>query len=153
MLAECDARDGLKDGLIDDPRHCDFNPRVLLCHGPQSPSCLTAPQITALEEIYAGPRDSQGKQIYPGLLPGDAAGGPVGWALAVSGPAPGQSAIDGLLQGWAYLMQNPGRDLLTTNVEHDVDRSDAALGQILNATDPDLTAFEARGGKLILFQG
>jgi hypothetical protein len=153
VLAQCDARDGLNDGLIDDPRQCDFKPRVLLCHGPESPSCLTAPQIAALEKLYAGPRDAQGRQIAPGLVPGGEAGGPVGWALSVSGPAPGQSLIDALLQGVAGLMQNPHRDWLTANVEHDADRNDAALGQILNATNPDLTAFAARGGKLILFQG
>ncbi len=153
VLAQCDARDGLKDGLIDDPRQCDFKPRVLLCQGPESPSCLTAPQITALEKLYAGPRDSHGRQISPGLVPGGEAGGPVDWALAVSGPAPGQSAIDGLGQGWADLVQNPDRDWRTANVEHDVDRDDAALEQILNATNQDLSAFEARGGKLILFQG
>ncbi len=86
-------------------------------------------------------------------MPGGEVGGPVDWALAVSGRAPGQSAIDGLGQGWADLVQNPDRDWLTANLEHDVDRDDAALGHIVNATNPDLTAFEARGGKLILFQG
>ncbi len=153
VLAQCDALDGLKDGLIEDPRRCDFKPSVLLCHGPESPSCLTAPQITALEKLYAGPRDSRGRQISPGLVPGGEAAGPIDWALAVSGHAPGQNAIDHLLQGWADLVQNPDRDWLTANVEHDVDRDDAALGHILNATNPDLAAFEARGGKLILFQG
>ncbi len=153
VLEQCDVLDGLKDGLIEDPRRCDFKPSVLLCHGPESPSCLTAPQITALEKIYAGPRDSQGRQIFPGLVPGGETGGPIGWALAVSGPARGQSAYYGLLQGFADLMQNPHPDLLTADVEHDADRDDAALGHILNATNPDLTAFEARGGKLILYHG
>ena len=153
VLAQCDAIDGLKDGLIEDPRRCDFKPSVLLCPGPESPSCLTAPQITALEKLYAGPRDSQDRQISPGLVPGGEAGGPIGWAVAVSGHAPGQSAIDHLLQGWADLVQNPDRDWLTADVEHEVDRDDAAVGHILNATNPDLTAFEGRGGKLILFQG
>ncbi len=146
VFAQCDARDELKDGLIEDPRRCDFKPSVLLCHGPESPSCLTAPQITALEKLYAGPRDSHGRQISPGLVPG-------GEALGVSGRAPGQSAIDGLAQRWAELLQSPDRDWLTDNVEHDADRFDATLGQILNATNLDLTAFETRGGKLILFQG
>ncbi len=153
VLEQCDALDGLKDGLIEDPRRCDFKPNVLLCHGPESPSCLTALQITALEKIYAGPRDSQADQISPGLVPGGEAGGPVGWALAVSGPARGQSAYYGLIQGFADLMQNPHRNFLTANVERDADRYGAALGHILSATNPDLTAFEARGGKLILFHG
>ncbi len=146
-LEQCDALDGLKDGLIEDPRRCDFKPRVLLCHGPESPSCLTAPQITALEKIYAGPRDSQGRQIFPGLVPGGETGGPIGWAPVVSG------RTHVLLTGAADLMQNPHWNFLTGDVEHDADRYAAALGHILNATDPDLTAFEARGGKLILYHG
>ncbi len=153
VLAQCDARDGLEDGLIGDPRRCDFKPSVLLCHGPESPSCLTAPQIAALEKIYAGPRDPRGGQIYPGLLPGGETGGPIDWAAAISGSARGHTVMDGLLAGWADLMQSPTGHSHSISAESLARLYDVALGRVLDATNPDLTAFEARGGKLILFHG
>src|SRR5205807_1585902 len=47
VLDACDARDGLKDGLIEDPARCNFDPRVLLCKGMDGPGCLTAAQVEA----------------------------------------------------------------------------------------------------------
>ena len=69
-LAACDALDGVKDGVLDDPSKCHFDPSQLLCKGPESDACLTAPQVGALKKIYAGPRDSKGRQIMPGFSPG-----------------------------------------------------------------------------------
>ena len=73
-LAACDARDGVQDGVIDSPDKCRFNPSKLLCQGPESDSCLTEPQVTALSKIYAGPRNRKGESIYPGDLPGEKRG-------------------------------------------------------------------------------
>ena len=99
-LAACDARDGVKDGVIDDPRTCNFKPATLLCSGPESATCLTQPQITALEKIYAGPRNSQGQQIYPGFLPGGESG-PVGWGLLRFGRrAAHESSLCARYSGW-----------------------------------------------------
>ena len=69
-LDKCDALDGVKDGVIDDPRKCHFDPAVLLCKGGDSDSCLTGPQVEALKKIYAGPTNATGQQIFPGILPG-----------------------------------------------------------------------------------
>src|SRR6202011_2434661 len=70
-VAACDARDGLKDGLIEDPRTCHFDPAVLTCKGADTPQCLTALQVVALKKIYEGPRNPRtGKRIYPGYPPG-----------------------------------------------------------------------------------
>ena len=66
-LAACDERDGVKDGVVDDPTRCNFSPTALLCQGAESDSCLTQPQIAALQKIYAGPRNSRGEQVYPGF--------------------------------------------------------------------------------------
>ena len=46
VLAQCDAIDGLKDGLIQDPRQCHFDPKVLACKAEDGPNCLTAPQVS-----------------------------------------------------------------------------------------------------------
>jgi feruloyl esterase len=56
-LGACDMLDGVKDGVIDDPRQCHFDPQMLLCQGAVANDCLTQPQIDAVKKIYAGPKD------------------------------------------------------------------------------------------------
>jgi len=66
-LTECDAADGVKDGLLQNPRACHFNPSVLICKGAEGPECLTAPQVEALRKIYDGPKNPRtGASIFPG---------------------------------------------------------------------------------------
>ncbi|MGH9823116.1 MAG: tannase/feruloyl esterase family alpha/beta hydrolase, partial [Blastocatellia bacterium] len=70
-VAACDGVDGVKDGLIDDPRNCKFDPAVLKCKDGDGPDCLTEPQIEALKKIYAGPKNPRtGEQLFPGFSPG-----------------------------------------------------------------------------------
>jgi len=153
-LAACDAIDGLKDGVIDDPRKCHFDPGTLLCAGAESNSCLTAPQVAALRKIYAGARTSEGEQIYPGYQPGGETG-PQGWTAWFTGTGPGKGAQYAFsTQGGAYLIfQNADWDYRAFNLGHDVKIADDTMGQRLNATDPDLKGFKNRGGKLILYHG
>jgi hypothetical protein len=152
-LAACDERDGVKDGVVDDPTRCNFSPTALLCQGAESDSCLTQPQIAALQKIYAGPRNSRGDQIYPGFLPG----GESGWAAWITGSAPGKSfefatSVEGGAD--AYLVhQDPAYDFRTFDIDRDVKVNDETMGRVLNATDPDLQAFKKRGGKLLLYHG
>ncbi len=65
----CDAQDGVKDGVLNDPRQCHFDPAVLTCKSGDNDQCLTPPQVTALKKLYQGAHDSHG-QIFPGFLPG-----------------------------------------------------------------------------------
>src|SRR5262249_39328010 len=76
-LAACDARDGVTDGVLDDPTKCGFDPAVLLCKGEETDDCLTEKQVASLKKIYAGPRNAKGQQIIPGFTPrgGNGAGG------------------------------------------------------------------------------
>jgi Tannase and feruloyl esterase len=154
-VAACDARDGVKDGVIDDPTKCGFKPATLLCNGPESAACLTQPQITALEKIYAGPRNSQGQQLYPGFMPGGESGAGMGWAAWISGAAPHKSLQYAFAtQGGANLIyQNAAWDFRAYNLDHDVKVADDTMGQRLNAVDPNLKALKDRGGKLILYHG
>src|SRR5205823_607982 len=72
VMAKCDAIDGLKDGLIDDPRKCNFDPRrdVPMCSGgTDGADCLTGAQATAMAKVYSGPV-SKGKPFFPGYMPG-----------------------------------------------------------------------------------
>jgi Tannase and feruloyl esterase len=153
-VAACDARDGVKDGVIDDPTKCDFKPATLLCNGAESAACLTQPQVTAVEKIYAGPRSSRGEQVYPGFLPGGESG-LGGWRLWVSGSAPGKSLQYAFAtQGGAYMIyQNAAWDFRAYNLDRDVKVADDSMGGRLNAVDPNLKSLRNRGGKLILYHG
>ncbi|HEY3137148.1 MAG TPA: tannase/feruloyl esterase family alpha/beta hydrolase, partial [Blastocatellia bacterium] len=73
-LAACDARDGVTDGVLDDPTKCNFDPAALLCKGTDSNNCLTEKQVAALKKIYSGPRTSKGEQITAGFVPGGETG-------------------------------------------------------------------------------
>lgn len=77
-LEACDATDGVKDGVINHPPACRFDPGVLQCKAGDAADCLTAPQVAALRAVYAGPKNPRtGKQIYPGLSVGSEAQMPV----------------------------------------------------------------------------
>src|SRR6184192_1504309 len=90
--AACDVQDGVTDGVLNDPRQCKFDPAVLLCKAEDSTECLTASQVTALKNLYEGPRDAKCALIFPGYLPG-AEEGEGGWGLWITGPAPRQSLM------------------------------------------------------------
>jgi feruloyl esterase len=154
VLAACDAQDGVTDGILNDPRQCHFNPATLLCKGADSNSCLTAPQVVALEKIYAGPHDSAGHQIFPGYMPG-AEEGPGGWAPWITGSAPGRSLL--FFFGTQFfsdmVYEQAAWDYKTFNVDQGTELADAKTARALNATDPNLKHFRSRGGKLILYHG
>ncbi len=153
-LAGCDTRDGVTDGVLDDPTRCNFDPSVLLCKGAESDACLTEKQLIALQKIYSGPRDSKGQQIVPGFLPGGETG-PGGWSAWITGG--GQNR--GLQYFFAtqtfanMIYNNPAWDFKTFDLDKDNKLADEKLATSLNATDPNLKAFKARGGKLILYHG
>ena len=153
-LNQCDALDGVKDGVIENPTTCHFDPSVLLCKGAESNECLTRPQLTALEKIYAGPKTSSGQQVIPGFSPGGEAE-PNGWAAWVDGAAPGRSLQYAFGTNFFKFMvyNDPNWDYKTSTVDHNMALADDKLAGTLNATDPDLKKFRARGGKLILYHG
>ena len=153
VLEKCDALDGVKDGVIDDPRKCHFDPAALLCKGAESDTCLTRPQVEAMKKIYAGPASSTGTQIFPGLF-GGAETGPGGWGSWIIGSEPGKSNIYAFGVGaLAKMVYQPGWDYRSFNFDRDVAVLDDKLGPVRNATDPDLGKFKDQGGKLILYHG
>jgi Tannase and feruloyl esterase len=153
-LAACDARDGVTDGVIDDPVKCSFDPSVLLCKGAESDGCLTEKQLTALKKIYAGPRTSTGEQIIPGFLPGGETG-PGGWLAWITGAGSNKGLqFFFATQTFANMIyNNPAWDFKSFDLDKDSKLADEKLASSLNATDPNLKAFKARGGKLILYHG
>jgi hypothetical protein len=153
-LASCDAHDGLEDGIIGEPTLCRFDPAALKCAGPESDSCLTEPQIAALKKIYAGPRTSAGKQIFPGFMPGGELG-PGGWAPWITGQAPMKSLqFDFGTHFFSDMVfEDANWDFRKFKLEDDAKLADTKMAAILNATDPDLRRFRKRGGKLIMYHG
>jgi hypothetical protein len=153
-LAACDALDGVKDGVIDNPPACHFDAAKLLCNGPETNSCLTAPQVAALKTLYDGLRTSKGEQLFPGYSVGGE-GGMQGWAVWITGSAPTKSLMYAFGTNFYKNMvfDDPAWDFRTLKVDRDVKIADDKMSQRLNATNPDLSAFKKRGGKLILYHG
>ncbi len=154
VLDKCDALDGVRDGVIDDPGKCHFDPSVLLCKGGDSDACLTRQQVEALKKIYAGPTNSSGRQIFPGILPGSEAG-PGGWGLWILGAQPERSldyafGVGGLAK---IVYENPVWDFHRFSFDRDVAFLDDKLGPVRNATNANLKKFKDAGGKLILYHG
>ena len=154
-LAACDARDGLQDGVIDEPQKCKFDPSVLLCKGPETDACLTQPQVTALEKIYSGPHTSRGVQIFPGYEPGGETGGANAWAGWITGTDTRQGSSVVRAGGFfaSFLDPDPRWNVGHFNFDRDVKALDDSRAALANATNPDLSAFRDRGGKLILYHG
>ena len=153
-LAACDANDGLKDGLIDDPTKCHFDPAVLTCKGEESDSCLTDAQVIALKKIYAGPKNSKGDQLFPGYEPGGETG-LGGWGTWITGPSPGKSVQLAFGKGLFgdMLAQDAAWDFHKMNFDRDMSAADDKGSRIFNAVDPNMKAFKDQGGKLLLYHG
>jgi tannase/feruloyl esterase len=147
VLDACDALDGVKDGLINDPTLCHFNPSTLLCAGTDSPNCLTAPQVNAMTKILTPVRNPRtGKEIFPTYE----AGTELGWGLLAGGTEPFIYALD---QYRYVVFQDPNWDWRTLNFDRDVELADKVDNDTINAVDPHLSQFVAHGGKLFLYHG
>ena len=154
VLAACDATDGLKDGILSDPPSCHFDPATIVCKGAETNDCLTPSQAASLQRIYDGARNGDGMVIYPGYEPGGEEGGG-GWPGWISGATPGQSA--GALFSTGFLRNMVFSDANWTykqsTLSNALDSADTKMAATLNSTDPNLKAFQDRGGKLIVYHG
>ena len=140
LLEVCDARDGAKDGMVFDVTGCNFRPSDVQCKGAKTESCLSAEQVAAIEKGFAGPKDSRGKQIYPGFF--------------FDTGLTAQTGIPGLL--------NPGPSPVggpTVATTQDVDAEAAVVENNPTARIGDsytwvnLNSFSSHGGKLIFYHG
>ncbi len=150
-LAACDALDGVKDGIIGNPAQCHFDPQTLLCTGQDSQACLTQSQVDALKSLYAGVKDKRGAIIFPGYSMGDE----TGWKAWIVGEDPGASLSSRFERNYfRYIVaENPKWDVLTANLDDALRQSKEKGAADLDAINPDLSRFVARGGKLILYHG
>ncbi len=167
VYARCDALDGLADGIIDDPRRCDFDPArdVPRCAaGQDGDDCLTEAQAGALKAVYSGPV-SVGKPYFFGMPVGiEKEGTPLfgpptpvtgwdRWMIADGGQKPIQLAYaESFMQHLAFGRSDPAWKWQSFDFDKDPART-AEMRRLINATDPDLSAFKARGGKLLMYFG
>jgi hypothetical protein len=167
VMAKCDAIDGLKDGLIDDPRKCNFDSRrdVPICSaGADRPDCLTTAQAGAIAKVYSGPL-SNGKPFFPGYMPGSEAvtsglfggGTGSGWMnVIVSAQPDGKPADFNLAENtMQYLVNKPPKpdyNYKTFDFDHDIHLLDD-WSKLADAKNPDLSKFKHDGGKLLMTYG
>jgi Tannase and feruloyl esterase len=149
VLARCDLLDGVKDGLLENPTRCRFDPKEIACRSSDGPSCLTPPQVEAVQKIYAGPVNPRtGEKIWSPLFRGSE----LDWSFFIETPGPIGIATNTLRDA---IRKDPTWDYRTTPIDFDrdvalADRSDIAR---VNASNPDISAYVRQGGKLILSGG
>ncbi len=152
VMTACDAKDGVTDGLLNDPRQCQFDPAVLICKGADSDTCLTEAQAGALKAIYAGPKDGSGRLYFPGFSVGSEDAGWISW---ITGPMPRRST--GYFFGSQFfanmVYEKAAWDYRTFNFEEGSRLAETRTAAALNSIDPNLKPFKARGGKLIMYHG
>lgn len=148
---------GDEDGVIENPQACRLDLDRLRCASGDAPGCLTAAQIAALKKIYAGPKNPRtGEQLMAGFSPGGE-GEDNGWGRWITGTAP--DGKDALIYKFAsnffgnIVKGDPNYDLKQLNFDSDIALTDAKVGPLFNSYSPDLSAFRARGGKLIQYHG
>ena len=168
VYGKCDALDGLKDGIIENPLKCGFDPMRDLPRCDSAPSggaagdpgrlgCFTGAQIEGLKKVYDGPRDSKGRQLFPGMPPGSEAlapggrGGQLqsGWVRM----AESFNLADSFFKFMAFdPAPGPTWDYHTFNFDTDPPRM-SAVSLRIDATIADLSAVHARGGKIVHYHG
>ncbi|MFJ7440403.1 tannase/feruloyl esterase family alpha/beta hydrolase [Methylorubrum thiocyanatum] len=158
VVAQCDAKDGLKDGILNAWEQCSFRPSTLQCKPGQTQDCLSTDKIDVLTAVFEGAKNSRGENVYASW-PWDAGINTPGWRMWKLGTSQtAQSNAINFTMGAAalrdYFMTPYDRsfDVLKFDFDRDVER----VRQTAAINDADatfLTTFNARGGKMIVVQG
>ena len=145
VMEACDALDGLKDGILDDPRRCKFDPSSLLCKGAENDTCLTASQVQSVKKVYGGARNPRtGEQIFAGWVRGTE----TSWTTYFVEPA--EARRNEFWRLWIF--SDPRWDWRTFDFDHDLAYADEKMA-VVNANDANLKPFKARNGKLVMYHG
>lgn len=157
VMAACDAKDGLQDNILQDPRRCDWSPKQIQCRGASGGDCLTAQQVDVVEKIYGGSRTSDGRSLFPGMPRGSE----LSWApdfIGRDGKVGDRLGnADGVSQSsinYLAFFYSPGPSYSALDFDYDRDPDRLGLTEyVFNAQNPDLRAFKAAGGKMIHYHG
>lgn len=160
VLAQCDAVDGVKDQILNDPRDCDLDFSVLPKCPDNSPSddCFTSKQLEAIRAVYAGASDKQ-VEIYPGF-PFGGENEPEGWRPWITGPTEQSLALNYPSLQFAFgtemfkylVFQDPKWDYSSYDFSNFSTTTQYA-SSYLDATSTDYTEFKQHGGKMIMYHG
>ena len=146
VVAACDSHDGVKDGLIENPHQCKFDPGVLECRGGAGESCLSKAQVETARLMYADVIHPGTKRIIAGLAPGSELGwSDLGWTAS--------ARATGLDQFRFIVFGDPAWTIDKFNVATDVARAEEVDRDVINALNPNLEPFLDRGGKMIAYHG
>ena len=136
----------MKDGLIENPQRCTFDPAVLQCKGSDGAACLTAAQVETARLIYSAAVNPRTKREITGLAPGSELGWTdLGWTSS--------ARATGLDHFRFLVFKDPDWDVQMFNFASDIARAEDMDGDTINALDPNLKPFIDRGGKLIQYHG
>jgi feruloyl esterase len=150
--AACDGLDGVKDGIIDDPRACKFDPASIVCMAGDAAECLTPAQVITMRKVYQGATNPRTHaQVYPGFERGSEGGIDLHWE---GKPGPGGAVVvkDNLIN-WSAKYQKAHPDGVGFDFDKDVTMADADIAPLENYTDPKLAAFQKANGKVIIYHG
>jgi feruloyl esterase len=147
VLKACDALDGVKDGVLENPRSCHFDPKVLECKSGDSSSCLTPTQVESAKALYGSVRSPKtGEVLYPDFMQ---PGSEKGWG-SVAGREPMGYAREAL----AYLVyKDPNWDWRNFNSPAKVEEALSKSSGLTDFEYPTLKPFFDHGGKLLIYHG
>jgi feruloyl esterase len=152
VLAACDAKDGLADGILTDPRACTWDPGELACSGAASESCLTPPQVETVRRVYSGVKTRDGQFAAMPLM----RGGESDWVARMIGTPQQPRGVNSVLGApfMSYIVKNdPAYDIMSFDPERDMAAISSGLAAHVHQQNPDISAFVGRGGKLLLWHG
>jgi feruloyl esterase len=152
LLAACDGKDGIADGIITDPRSCTWDPGELACKGAASATCLTPAQVETVRTVYAGVKTKDGKFAAMPLM----RGGESDWVARMIGTKEQPRGLNSVLGApfMSYIVKNdPSYDIMSFDPERDMKALSSGLAAEVHQQNPDISAFVSRGGKLLLWHG
>ena len=145
VMAQCDAIDGLADGILDDPRRCKFDPVTLLCKGADGENCLTASQVESVKKVYGGALNPRtGEQVFAGWPRGTE----TSWSTYFVDPP--EARRNEFWRLWVF--NDPNWDWRTFDFDQDIAYADTKMA-VVNTVNPNLKPFKDRHGKLIMYHG
>jgi feruloyl esterase len=153
VINACDAKDGVADGVLNEPTKCTFDVASLQCRagdplaspGAGAENCLTAPQVAAIKRVYEPAKTSSGQVVFPGKVPG----AETGFGAYIGG----QNAPPISVGSFQVAYNDAKWDWRTFDLNKDLPVVDQKVGAIVNAVNSDLSKFKARGGKLLMYHG
>ena len=158
ILSECDDKDGLRDGLVDNPGACHFDPAALECKGEKTAQCLAPAQVQAIKRVFGGAVNSRREQIYSGWPwdPGVASPAWRAWKLGFSKTGISDALNTSLgfaaVRGYFMTPYDPAFDPLKFDFDRDTARV-AETAAMNDAVATEMSTFAGRGAKLLIYQG